>query len=115
MANHTYQFFSPLESKLYAYDKLAHLITCDDKKYLRELSTVINFDGVDKFIFTQDSDDILSYLSFLKNQIEKLLFNDNLLNRLASHDNIALEFSTIGEVQSALRLEINNYFNIIFM
>ena len=113
MANHIYQFLSPLESKLYAYDKLSHLITCDDKKYLRELSTVINFDGVDKFVFTQESDDILSYLSFLKNQIEKLLFNDNLLNRVASHDNIALEFSTIGEVQSALRLEINNYFKQI--
>jgi hypothetical protein len=113
MENQIYQVFSPLELKLYAYNKLSSSITCNDRIYLREFSTIVCFEGIHEFVFSQEESDILPYLFFIKEEIEKLLFNDASLNRLAGHNDISLEFSTIEEVQSELRTEINSYFKEI--
>jgi hypothetical protein len=106
-----FHLFSHLENKINAYHKLSNLVTCNEKHIKTELSKIVEFGVIEDYVFRIDHSESLKYLNFLKTEVEKLLFNDALILRIAKHDDIELEFGNIESAASRIKLELNSHYN----
>ena len=104
------QLFYPLENKIIAYLKLSKLVTCSEKHITQQLSRNIEFGVIEDYVYRLDQDDSLKHLNYLRSEVEKMLFNDNLIKQVASHDDNELIFGDIDSASSKIKTELNYYY-----
>jgi hypothetical protein len=103
--------FRYVEEKIVGLEMLLKHGKGYSKSYDQQLFKPVDFYVIDYEIYKYNADSVKKHTSYLLGKYYALFNNDNKITKLASLDEVALDFSTIPEVANNLKNDLNIIIN----